>query len=69
MTAMQKRLVRENLDSAKDYFQGAMIDEHGREIPITRDMIQRACERLEESREYQDLHSTWERAQGRQSYS
>ena len=69
MTAMPKQLVPGNLESAKDYFQGAMIDEQGRETPITRDMIQRACQRLEESREHQDLRYTVEKAQRRQSYS
>jgi hypothetical protein len=30
-------------------FQGAIIDDQGREIPITEAMIQRACRVLEES--------------------
>nr|WP_298137746.1 PA1571 family protein [uncultured Pseudomonas sp.] len=29
---------------------GAVIDEHGREIPITEQMIQNACRELENSR-------------------
>jgi hypothetical protein len=29
---------------------GAIIDEQGREIPITEQMIQRACRELEDSR-------------------
>ena len=35
----------ENLDAI---FQGAMIDENGRETPITEAMIQRACKLLEQ---------------------
>lgn len=69
MTAMQKQREPKTLEAVEEYFQGAMIDEQGREIPITRDMIQRACQGLEESREYQDIHSTLGRAQRRQSYS
>ncbi|MCG8392493.1 MAG: hypothetical protein MI745_05370 [Pseudomonadales bacterium] len=33
-------------------FHGAIIDEDGREIPITEDMIQRACQRLEQHWHY-----------------
>ncbi|WP_296268679.1 PA1571 family protein [Pseudomonas sp. UBA6562] len=29
---------------------GSILDAQGREVPITEDMIQQACQRLEESR-------------------
>ncbi len=41
-----------NLDSqqpGKDFHGAAIIDEHGREIPITEAMIQQAFQRLENS--------------------
>ncbi|EKF75150.1 hypothetical protein A11A3_05639 [Alcanivorax hongdengensis A-11-3] len=42
-----------NSQSSRPDFNGAaVIDEHGREIPITEAMIQRACERLEKSWQY-----------------
>lgn len=34
-------------DHAKDFHGAALIDEQGREVPITEDMIRRACETLE----------------------
>lgn len=30
---------------------GAIIDQQGREVPITDEMIKKACEKLEESRQ------------------
>ncbi len=69
MTATQKRIVPKNAASTKDYFQGAVLDENGREIPITRDMKQDACQQLEESREYQDLNKSLELAHRRKGYS
>lgn len=30
-----------------DFHGAAIIDEHGREIPITEDMVQRACRKLD----------------------
>lgn len=34
-------------DHAKDFHGAALIDEQGREVPITEEMIRRACETLE----------------------
>lgn len=50
MTLTRKRTSLNNSESVEQYFQGAMIDENGREIPITRDMITEACESLEARR-------------------
>ena len=41
-----------NSPSASHFHGAAIIDEHGREIPITEDMIQRACEHLEDQWQY-----------------
>ncbi|MGB1220942.1 MAG: PA1571 family protein [Alcanivoracaceae bacterium] len=38
----------EQRETATDIFHGgAVIDDHGREVPITETMIREACERLE----------------------
>ncbi len=50
MTVTRKHTILENPEVAEEYFQGAVIDENGREIPITRDMISEACETLEARR-------------------
>jgi hypothetical protein len=39
-------------DHAKDFHGAALIDEQGREVPITEDMIRRACETLEHRWQY-----------------
>lgn len=45
---------------ASNTFQGSMIDETGREIPITENMIQRACRLLD-----QELVREFKRQQNR----
>lgn len=47
MTVTRKPTTVTDLASAEQYFQGAIIDENGREIPITRAMITEACKTLE----------------------
>jgi len=41
-----------NTASPSPFHGAAIIDEDGREIPITEDMIQRACEHLEDQWQY-----------------
>ena len=50
MTVMRKQLQLKDSKAVEHYFQGAIVDEYGREIPITRDMITQACETLEAHR-------------------
>lgn len=55
MNVMHKR-TQEQADAAiENPFQGAIIDEDGREIPITREMIKEACHELENSRHHNAL--------------
>ncbi|MCC1497140.1 PA1571 family protein [Alcanivorax sp. 1008] len=39
-------------DQTRDFHGAALIDESGREVPITEDMIRRACETLEHGWHY-----------------
>ncbi|MDF1629391.1 MAG: hypothetical protein P1U78_06280 [Alcanivoracaceae bacterium] len=39
-------------DHAKDFHGAALIDDSGHEVPITEDMIRRACETLEHGWQY-----------------
>lgn len=48
MTAMHKRRCFESRQAVERYFQGSVIDEQGREIPITREMIERACYKIDQ---------------------
>ncbi len=50
MNVMQKRTQANTEADMESLFQGAIIDENGREIPITREMITEACHELENSR-------------------
>lgn len=50
MTVTRKQIILEDGEAAEQHFQGAIIDENGREIPITSDMIAGACEALESRR-------------------
>ncbi len=47
MTVTRKQIILKDGKAAEQHFQGAVIDENGREIPITSDMIVEACEALE----------------------
>lgn len=47
MTLLQKQSALTSREAIERHFQGAVIDEHGREVPITRDMIEQACHALE----------------------
>lgn len=50
MTVMRKQVQLKDGETVEHYFQGAMVDENGREIPITREMITDACATLEARR-------------------
>lgn len=50
MTVTRKQVRLKDSTAAEHYFQGAIVDENGREIPITREMITEACETLEAQR-------------------
>ena len=49
MTVLRKRPADTRREALERHFQGAVIDENGREIPITRDMIKRACRALDDT--------------------
>lgn len=55
MNVMHKRTALKTEAAIENYFQGAIIDDEGREIPITREMIKEACEELESSRQHNAL--------------
>tara|TARA_R100000687_G_C6404731_1_gene143579 strand:+ start:626 stop:835 length:210 start_codon:yes stop_codon:yes gene_type:complete len=50
MTVTRKQVQLKDSTALESYFQGAIVDENGREIPITRDMITEACDTLEAQR-------------------
>ncbi|MFT5577040.1 MAG: bifunctional DNase/RNase [Bermanella sp.] len=50
MTLTRKQTSLIDGDNTEQHFQGAIIDENGREIPITHDMIAEACDTLEARR-------------------
>lgn len=47
MTLLQKQPALKSREAIERHFQGAVIDENGHEVPITRDMIRQACHALE----------------------
>lgn len=47
MTLLQKQSALTSREAIERHFQGAVIDEDGSEVPITRDMIRQACHALE----------------------
>lgn len=55
MTRIDPRLEEMSQERLVEYFQGAVIDENGREHPITREMIQEACRRLEQAARPSDV--------------
>ena len=55
MNVMQKRTQGNTEVEMENLLQGAIIDEDGREIPITREMIKEACNELENSRHHYAL--------------
>lgn len=50
--SVMNRSTRKPRSSEPDFHGAALIDERGREIPITEEMVQRACAALERSGNY-----------------
>ena len=43
-------------EQAPDFHGAAIIDEDGNEVPITEDMVKKACDKLEEESLHSDKH-------------
>lgn len=46
---MQAHTSNANRQQSSDFHGAALIDQHGREVPITEAMVQQACKHLENS--------------------
>lgn len=57
MTPIDPRLAAMSREHLAEYFQGAVVDEDGRERPITPKMIQEACRRLERAAQRSDVEA------------
>ncbi|MEY1662237.1 PA1571 family protein [Isoalcanivorax beigongshangi] len=49
---MNTSIRTQNSAGNQDFHGAALIDAQGREIPITEEMVQRACDRLEQAWSY-----------------
>ena len=44
----------ENKDTPADFHGAAVIDKNGQEVPITEEMVQKACSKLEDAKKEKD---------------